>query len=312
MNRLRAAFTLIELLVVIAVIGILISLLLPAVQKVRESANRTQCVNNLKQLGLAFHNYHDVNKALPFAAATAFYDPPAGFGNSFDRRTWFFYLLPLIEQGNLYRQMAASIATPPTSYTCYAPGATVTVPTMVCPSDRLGVKNKTFGTPTFDYFFGNYAACAGNSYFTPAGDGGGQQLNGMFFALSKTRFADVSDGLSQTLAASELVVAPDVTFYDTRGSIYDGISEGPLFSTIYAPNNLSIGDNQVYCQSTPQAPCASSPTYTNAFQLARSYHPGGVNAVLGDGSVRFVSNNVDLNTWHALGSRNGAEVAADF
>jgi prepilin-type N-terminal cleavage/methylation domain-containing protein/prepilin-type processing-associated H-X9-DG protein len=316
----RPAFTLIELLVVIAVIGILIALLLPAVQKVRESANRTKCVNNLKQLGLALHNYHDVNLAFPYGMIDKINDTSTGF-----RICWAHLLLPYIEQDNLYHilkpQMDTTIATGAGGNGAinWTNNQTI-IPAYLCPSDSANGKILNGGGN--QGFFGNYVLCAGNTAFGDAT--ASTQLNGMFYSLSKTRIADVTDGLTNTVMASELIVVPNQNGdpascasggYDYRGAYYNSISGGALFDTLYPPNEHTVGDyiwNRCSVQqpgsSQPVAPCAGC-TLINATQInARSYHPGGVNAALADGSVRFISNNIQTTTWQQLGSRSLGEV----
>jgi prepilin-type N-terminal cleavage/methylation domain-containing protein/prepilin-type processing-associated H-X9-DG protein len=312
----RRGFTLIELLVVVAVIGVLIALLLPAVQKVREMAARTKCTSNVKQIVLALHNYHGTFGSLPHGNAV----PLLPAGDNFNRSHWYLVILPYVEQDDLYKQITNAwpgyfSGSPPPGYSCYLSGSPTPVSTFMCPSDRIRLKNVTFTSTnpaSCEGFFGNYVFCSGNGYNTPTGDTGGLHLNGLFYAKSITQFVDVTDGLSNTLAVSELVLSRDVTGYDLRGAMNDGIEGGQLFSTIYTPNN-PLGDNVMgYCQAIPAAPCAASQSLTNAYNLARSYHPGGVNAALGDGSVRFISDNVNAQVYKDLGTCSGGEVPGEF
>jgi len=136
-------------------------------------------------------------------------------------------------------------------------------------------------------------------------------LNGMFFAVSKVRFAEVTDGTSQTALMSELVITPDVYDNDIRGRYYNPAHCGVLFSTRLPPN-ATVPDVFNWCSKypVPLAPCIYSGT--NMFVLARSYHSGGVNLGMADGSARYVSNNVDPVAYKALGSRNGGENAGEF
>jgi prepilin-type N-terminal cleavage/methylation domain-containing protein/prepilin-type processing-associated H-X9-DG protein len=315
-SRPRPGFTLIELLVVIAIIAVLIGLLLPAVQKVREAAARMKCSNNLKQFGLALHNYHDAYQVLPAGYAQPFlllhtnYNP--------DRSHWFMRLLPFVEQENIFRLIVSNWPgypdkKPPNPpyYSCYLPGTEVPVSVALCPSDPNGPKTKTYTDVKGhrgEGFSGNYVLCSGTGYITTTADPGGQHLDGMFYAKSRTKLTDVTDGLTNTLMGSEMVVSPDVTYWDTRGLMHEGVEGGQVFSTIYPPNS-AIGDNAMgYCQPIPQAPCLTAQSWLNGYQLARSYHAGGVNALLGDGSVRFISNSVNPQVYKDLGSRSGGEV----
>jgi prepilin-type N-terminal cleavage/methylation domain-containing protein/prepilin-type processing-associated H-X9-DG protein len=308
----RRAFTLVELLVVIAIIAILIGLLLPAVQKVREASARSACANNLKQIGIALHGYHGVNDCFPPGQPQGYYYSN-WYGDrtirDYDRSCWVTFLLPHIEQQNLYNQESAWIATLP-SYTCFGPFATTHIKTLLCTSDpnspKLGtVPGNMQGTHS------NYALCQGNSFATPGGTNG-LNLNGIFYGRSKVRLTDITDGTSSTVAGSEVIVSPDVGGgHDVRGRVYNAIHAGTTFSTIYPPNS-TIGDNVMgYCQRLPKAPCSASQSIDNAYALARSYHTGGVNAVMADGSTRFISDSIKPQAWLNMGTRAGNEIVSE-
>jgi len=305
------AFTLVELLVVIAIIGILIALLLPAVQAAREAARRSQCTNNLKQIGLALHMHHDQKRHFP---PGHFWNPQ--WPNSADYGTeacWIAYILPFIEQKALYDQIDwnygfGSAASPP-NYR----NLTVTrqvLPAFVCPSNRM-VRGMTFN---------GLEAYARGSYVANNGIGPMRESNlanlpvvrpvpgttamspytaGVFYLNSNMNMASITDGTTNTVLASEIRLAAGNDF---RGVMH--YPEGPLYHHNYTPNSLVPDDiRSSFCVTEPEAPCRGAFAGWNPRALtmtARSYHPGGVNAVLGDGSVRFVSETIVLKTWQAL------------
>ncbi len=305
LSQRKRGFTLIELLVVIAIIAILIALLVPAVQKVREAAARTQCQNNLKQIGLALHNYHDTHKRFPAGQPLGFYSSTwySDVGSQDRNRScWIGPILSYLEQTAMAAQYEAHLQTLP-SYTCFTSFATIFIPTLVCPSDSNSPKISTLGQG----FHTNYIVCYGSGYATPNADPRGLKLNGMFYGMSNTRLTDVADGTSNTLMASELLQSPDTSTHDVRGRVWNSIHTGTGFSTIYPPNS-TVGDNvQGYCNSIPNVPCGSQ-ALLNAFALARSGHTGGVNACLGDGSVQFFTNSITPSVWLGRGTRAGGEV----
>src|SRR5262249_999190 len=147
--------------------------------------------------------------------------------------------------------------------------------------------------------------CGGSNYFNPQGDPNGTALNGMFYPFSQTRITDVTDGRSNTLMVGEIIVVPDTTVHDLRGRYYNTWQGNVLFSTMFPPNT-TVGDRSNYCISTAMAPCQAL-TATNVVQSARSYHSGGANFALADGSVRFINNNVNVMNYQALGTRAGNE-----
>jgi prepilin-type N-terminal cleavage/methylation domain-containing protein/prepilin-type processing-associated H-X9-DG protein len=300
----RGGFTLIELLVVIAIIAVLIALLLPAVQSAREAARRTQCVNNLKQIGLALHNYHQTVEAFPRGQ----HCPMGGnmVGNMYDRGCWFQSVLPFIEQRDHGDAIQAFVDNQ-VSYTYNATFTTYVIQSLICPADPNSPKTKT--ATGVQGFHGNYVTCAGSTEFfnntsNPKIDG--TDLNGLFYVASHTRLADVTDGTSNTLMASEIIVSPDTTTHDNRGRYGNAYQGHALFSTQYPPNT-KVGDLSLYCNPIPMAPCQAlgrSP----AVQSARSYHAGGVNSLLADGSVRFLKNTINPVPYQGLGSRGLGEV----
>jgi prepilin-type N-terminal cleavage/methylation domain-containing protein/prepilin-type processing-associated H-X9-DG protein len=317
----RPAFTLVELLVVIAILAVLIGLLLPAVQKVREAAARLKCQNNLKQVGLALHAYHDALNFFPAGQDNVIGNQWTANLPRWDRACWFQRILPFVEQGNLYRLLQSYMTgNPPAPYITFAvngnaqqpsdPGRNTVVPLFVCPADPNSPKNRT--VPGNEQgFHSNYVTCAGSTVYNPPDDPDGTQLNGMFYVYSATRITDVTDGTSNTLMGSEVLVVPDSTLHDLRGRVYNSWQGNTLFSTLYPPNT-PVGDRSSYCVNfPPSAPCQGLTT-ANVVQSARSQHPGGVNGLLADGSVRFVSNSVALTTWQWLGTRAGGEALADY
>ncbi len=327
----RRGFTLIELLVVIAIIGVLIGLLLPAVQKVRESASRMSCQNKLKQLGLALHNYHSTNDSLPPGTVNLSPAvPPIDFGDDPNGRNgsgrigiggpWICFLLPYLEQDTLYKYYLTIVAEKAevvdwfghASYVARAPIGAQHLNAMDCPSHPFNDEKLDNGTNMEHLARGNYAACYGRggygTIYTVDGTTGG-----LFGNNSQFRIGDIQDGSSNTLAFSELKYRnPSGTgpsFEDTRGTWSYGTMGGNIFSARTGPNSTTP-DRVWGCRNfLPDGmPCQQSGSpYKEPACAARSYHAGGVNACMGDGSVRFASDNIALAVWQALGSRGGGE-----
>jgi hypothetical protein len=191
---------------------------------------------------------------------------------------------------------------------------------MFCPSDPNSPKTKT-DAPYRQGFHSNYLGNGGLGSVDPSNLGypGSGDPRGLFGPQSKVRIADITDGTSNTLMLGEILVVPDTSAvgvsgsssppHDDRGRIYNSWSGNNFFSTYYQPN-VNVADYAYWCQNVTFAPCTSSTT--SAFITLRSRHPGGVNAALGDGTVRFVSNNVNQTAYQQAGTRNGGEVPGDF
>jgi prepilin-type N-terminal cleavage/methylation domain-containing protein len=302
----RSAFTLIELLVVIAIIAILIGLLLPAVQKVREAAARIKCSNNMRQIAIGLHSYHDANGAFPPGQYNNFYANDAPF----IRGCWVIPLLPYVEQANLYQYYAASNTA--NGWALLATKKDTLVPPLVCPSDPSSPKTVTIDTNTttagiteMQGLHTNMVVCAGSTDY-----GGGQPTNGMFYVKSKTRMTDISDGTSNTLMVSEILVVPDSGANDLRGRYANSWYGNSWFSTIYPPN--STVPDQVGYQGVSTLKAPSTQNSAHPFLLARSNHTNGVNACMGDASIRFITNSVNPTAWSYLGTMNGGEVIPNF
>ena len=320
----RQGFTLVELLVVIAIIGILIALLLPAVQAAREAARRMQCSNNLKQIGLGLHNYENTHGAFP----TGVYWPTCPDGeinsNCMGRNGWLAFLLPYVELQTLADQIDWEVGGRNNDdWTTNAAVFETDVYLYQCPSDDAGGYLDDPASLAPGWRCSNYVGC-----FSPDGHMvqksayptrytyGGKELtdpstaDALFNWNVYRRAADVRDGLSNTIAASETIAGPDNT-KDARGRWWN--ERGYQYSHRNGPNS-PIPDviwNWVsdQCVSTPNAPCSTTGTHWGSdVYAARSQHPGGVNAVRVDGSVAFFSDSTDQNVWRALGSINGGEV----
>jgi prepilin-type N-terminal cleavage/methylation domain-containing protein/prepilin-type processing-associated H-X9-DG protein len=294
-------FTLIELLVVIAIIAVLIGLLLPAVQRVREAANRSSCSNNLKQLGLALHNYHGIYSRFP-----------PGQTDSPKKHVWGAYVLPLLEQDNLYRGYRFDV------HWYDAPNqplVTIQLKVMQCPSaqaNRTETKSDRPVGVTWSAACGDYGATGNvDPALVTAGYIPGPlppANNGVLIAVTGTRIADITDGTSQTVMVSEIAGRP--TYYVTGHKI---IPEGdPAFHPVYGAG-WADWDNgfQLHGASpdglTSPGPCAINCTNNKGFY---SFHPAGVNALFADGSVQFLREGLDIKVAAALVTRNGSEVVS--
>jgi len=312
----RPGFTLVELLVVIAIIGILIALLLPAVQAAREAARRSQCTNHVKQLGLALHNYHDTYKVFPpgvFASRLNLGIPTPPHSMS-----WMPTLLPFMEQQALFDQLKPYMAS--RNSNAFPPQLFNTViPTLMCPSDPVKrktgiVHNPSQADPPPDYddgFHGNYLLCNGSQEVTEANS---TDLNGMFYYLSKIDMSGVRDGTSNTVMSSEIRLTPESAGNrDWRGRYYRADHLSSIFSTRLPPNTSSadrLRTLEIKATALLYAPAVGSVNPQVIY--ARSAHPGGVNVGLADGSVRFVSETINTQTWQSLGTREGGEPIGDY
>jgi len=299
-SRNRAAFTLVELLVVIAIIGVLVALLLPAVQAAREAARRSSCGNNMKQLGLALHNYHDTYKAFPYGFTEV--------GSFQKRNCWMQGILPFIEQTALNDQVRAANV----EWVMDVPGALkdLAVPSLMCPSDGAGPALGGSGGVRAGGagFQGNYVGNTGNQYMLRSGT-----TRGLFFRDSQRRFASVTDGSSNTLAFSEVIIRGEATGgWGGGGGYWGGAPHGGYgFTAVESPNS-TVSDQVYSCKSTTFAnsPCTSIGGSDTVRVLARSYHPGGVQSVNVDGSVKFVPDTINLVIYHGMSTISGGETVS--
>ncbi len=338
-RRVRPAFTLIELLVVIAIIAILIGLLLPAVQKVREAANRAQCQNNLKQLGLAMHNYHDVRKVFPRNYRQV-------GGNVWEALSANYFLLPYVEQTALYNQGQANLSN--WGWT-YGTLMNTKLSVFLCPSAPPASARGTHPNG-WDGPGNNYAWSTGSSVETVWA---GSRFNGMMSYSVDRKMSFVSDGLSNTLMGSEILSGSGAAGTASAGKYpYDIFYVGNgLFTSVVnrdfptlaelnaigsaaqtAPIGLRSNNGTMWAwyaagQSTlttaappnwqyPSAggDCCPGGAHDWGYGIIppRSMHTGGVNAVLGDGSVRFITDTIDVITFQRLGNARDGMPLGEF
>jgi prepilin-type N-terminal cleavage/methylation domain-containing protein/prepilin-type processing-associated H-X9-DG protein len=331
----RHGFTLIELLVVIAIIGVLIGLLLPAVQQVREAAARTQCTNNLKQIGLALHSYHDTYKAFPPGYVDRNTDPNSTPDNDLGPGWgWASFLLPYLEQGNVYRRINF---TQGVGVGSNAAISQLALAIYQCPSDpyqqAFPVYDSTFTNPIATVAHGNYVGCngwvecfsgaGGNPQPGPGGDGlpgnFGPAGVGLFYRNSRLRVANVTDGLSNTIVVGE-------RSGDHSPSTWTGAVAGgrcPAWRAAqppspYAPPPGPAYDNADYAEALVLAhgngthvPSADFPIFDP--DVFYSMHTGqGANFLFGDGSVHFLTSGINPSTFQALCTIAGGEVVTDW
>lgn len=329
----RSAFTLVELLVVIAIIAILIGLLLPAVQKVRETANRLRCQNNLKQIGLAMHGYMDSCGTLPPNAVFVF----AG-SQVVQTSPWsaISRILPFIEQENLFRNIDFSA-----SYNAQTGISSKRVATFICPDEIKDMGSGSDPTYVNKHWTLDYAVNLGTWAVLTRKSSAMSGSDGAFSPNRGFGTRDFIDGMSNTLALAEvkgyttriagststLVFAPtpavpnvpaDLTGFSlapfdaskqTHVEWVDGKVHETGFTTVFSPNTkVSFADAGSTYDVDFISATESNTGDTYAAVTSRSYHPGGVNAVFMDGSVRFCADTINQKTWRALGTRAGGEV----
>lgn len=288
-NRARRAFTLVELLVVIAIIGVMVGLLLPAVQAAREAARRSQCSNNLRQIGLGLHNYEATYRRLPSGWIANTPDGEPGW-------SWAVALLPYLEQDNIMQEINVGL---PIEDDVHANVRTYVIPTFICPSDtgknvfRMAkgdghhdhdhgfATNVDLGEYLFSMSKSNYAGVFGTMELEDDPYNG----DGTFYGNSRTKFRDIVDGLSNTIIVGERSSR-------LGGSIWHGV-----IPEATEPESRIVG----VVDHTPNNPIGH-------FEDFSSYHAVGAHFIMGDCSVRMISDNVDENVYKAMATRAGDEV----
>ena len=340
----RRAFTLIELLVVIAIIAVLIALLLPAVQQAREAARRMQCKNNLKQLGLALHNYESSLQTFPPNLV-----PGGNFAYSAGNWGVLAFLSPYLDQTPIYNLMNLNAPTYASTspYNIADPNnakaASFTIPLFLCPSDKGQSLGGDYGVASLGP--ANYCANMGSGINTFAGgaaNGSPYNSDGVMFANSRIRVADITDGTSNTACMSESILGDAPTKVTGSSTPPNSVQKSYAYLTTYqsslddascaAATNWNIQDHRQFLWYSGEIRNTSYNHYytpndkrwdcvTNAFSLgytaigwkaARSMHVGGVHLLLCDGSVRFISDNISGTTWRSLSTRAGSEVLGEF
>lgn len=306
----RSGFTLIELLVVIAIIAILIGLLLPAVQKVREAANRSKCSNNLKQIGIALHAHHDGLGYLPKGCS------PSDQDNTAWGLSWKVYLLPYMEQDNVYNRFQHTTASGYTNANNMAVVNRFVVPNYRCPSSTLPEFYATSNNAGSIQMFTSYTGIAGSTLDTPLNTGGhgSGSGGGSLFQNSKINFSAITDGTSNTIIVGEQSDhLRDANNQPITGSYSAITSQGPHGWTM-GTNNTAVGTAnterhfncttvayQINQRGLPNSGGTSHNTGRNI--PLSSGHTGGVNVAMGDGSVRFLKSSTALATLQMLCSR---------
>jgi prepilin-type N-terminal cleavage/methylation domain-containing protein len=339
--RSQRGFTLVELLVVIAIIGILVALLLPAVQAAREAARRMSCSNNMKQLGLALHNYHDTYKTFPYGEGAA---PSPGTvataGMNWNGPNWRIHLLPYIEQGAMHSQLSFSH-----TFDACRPGFSVAanggpnvalrgyvVPVYRCPSSSIPVNgvnvspsptnNNRDNAQLIDYV-GIMGSTPDTSVGFPGigcspqtGYGGIYCNNGTLVPNITYKFSDITDGTSNVIAIGEQsgpIVYPDGRRADIRSNYYGGwcaATDGRVPSASWSGSPWGSGTSAIrYTINLNTAPVGADSTW-DANTILTSDHPGGIMATRADGSVDFVTETIDMLMLRRLGARNDGQPVA--
>lgn len=328
----RRGFTLIELLVVIAIIAVLIALLLPAVQSAREAARRIQCVNNMKQVGLAIHNYHDANNVLPpgrIWKKGVWGGCDVNLFAGCQDTPWFALMLPQFEQQALSNSFNFNFGTSgmvvaglPGGIFVNSTAFTNKLGMFQCPSDRQLTFGPAFGGLMSNYAKGNYAVSWGNTAwgqnlrtYTSGSGATIQFLDSAFGQRGNIGLASVTDGTSNSIFVAEILQGEPL---DIRGVLWTTLAGSSSFNSRLTPNGVRdfYGDFNVdqllngFCVNEPgrQLACNNQPNLPWTYAGARSRHSGGINALYGDGSVHFVKNAINPIVWISLNSIAANEV----